>query len=62
MIPKTIAQMPTSQISDRSPVPGWQLTTYGLAFNTYSGAGTPPFSSARVYTFRSVSGGVSLFS
>jgi hypothetical protein len=47
---------------DRSPRPGWQLQTYGLGFNTYSGTGNPPFSSARVYTFRSTTGGVGLFS
>lgn len=46
---------------DRSSLPGWQFQTYGLGFNAYSGTGNPPFSSARVYTFRSVTGGVGLF-
>lgn len=47
---------------DQSVLPGWQTKTYSLSYNAYVGSGTPPFSYARVYKFRSVPGGVNLFS
>jgi hypothetical protein len=47
---------------DQSILPGWQTKSYSLSFNIYEGNGTPPFSSARVYTFRNVPGGVNLYS
>lgn len=47
---------------DQSVLPGWQSKTYTLSWNLYTGSGTPPFSSAKLYTFKNVSGGVNLFS
>ncbi|MFO0960507.1 MAG: hypothetical protein U0800_24245 [Isosphaeraceae bacterium] len=47
---------------DQSVLPGWQSKTYSLSFNVYTGSGTPPFSSAKVYKFKTISGGVDLFS
>ena len=46
---------------DQSVLPGWQAKTYALNFNIYKGSGQPPFSSARLYTFLNVAGGVDLF-
>lgn len=47
---------------DQSVLPGWQTKTYSLSFNIHTGSGTPPFSSARVYKFRPIAGGVDLYS
>ncbi|MFO0959357.1 MAG: hypothetical protein U0800_18310 [Isosphaeraceae bacterium] len=55
------ASAPSVQF-DQSVLPGWQSKTYSLSFNVYANSGTPPFSSARVYKFRNVAGGVDLFS
>lgn len=45
---------------DQSVLPGWQTKTYSLSWNLYTGSGTPPFSSGKLYTFRNVPGGVDL--
>jgi hypothetical protein len=47
---------------DQSVLAGWQGKTYSLSSNLYTGSGTPPFSAAKLYTFKNVNGGVDLYS
>ncbi len=47
---------------DQSVLSGWQSKTYSLTWDLYTGSGQPPFSAARLYTFKNIAGGVNLYS